>query len=571
MRPLLAFSGSRVSSIALAAALLFALGGLYAVDRFLAQSARAQTEIGAIEAAARIEGILAVHSAALESVRGLYLDTGRVVREEEFRALINSMTRHASLFRRVWLTDSAGVIQHQMLFGVPAPRLDPAIDIDTLRALGMLAAARRARQMRRTQISASGSVFTGEHGFVLLAPLHVGNRFMGFVGGSIASQTILESLEPNRIGTDSAILVLAGDDTVAAPGTQRATSSAGRLYRAPVRIPGGEAWDVAVGYRGPDRRTRFLLWGTGIATILALAVTLVHERRQGVRLAERSSELERLSSELLRANRAKSEFLANVSHELRTPLNAIVGFTDLLRDSVYGELSARQVGPVDRIASSANHLRHLVDQVLDIAKLAAGRLEVHTEPIDLRPFVLDVVSEVEALVNERGLNLSIAIGSALPRVRTDPTHLRQILVNLLGNAVKYTPSGGIAVRARLVTDRDTHAGTPRSASDRLPAGTSGNHSAWVVVQVADSGIGIAPGDRERIFEEFEQVDAGPRGDSIQRGTGLGLAISRRLARLLGGDLTVESELGKGSTFSLWLPADERAMPAMPRESLAERL
>src|SRR5512141_2748709 len=180
--------------------------------------------------------------------------------------------------------------------------------------------------------------------------------------------------------------------------------------------------------------------------VIGLVLILQHERRQAGRLAERSRELERLSSELLRASRMKSEFLANVSHELRTPLNAIVGFVDLLREGVYGELAPRQVKPVERIEASANHLRHLVDQVLDLAKMAAGRLEIHTENIDLRPFVLDVASEIESLVSEKGLSLSLVMGAALPRIRTDPTHLRQILVNLLGNAVKYTSEGGIVIR-----------------------------------------------------------------------------------------------------------------------------
>jgi signal transduction histidine kinase len=293
------------------------------------------------------------------------------------------------------------------------------------------------------------------------------------------------------------------------------------------------------------------MWTIGLALIGALSVALIRERREGLRVAERSAELERLSTELLRANRAKSEFLANVSHELRTPLNAIVGFVDLLRDGVYGDLAPRQVNPVERIAASAAHLRHLVDQILDIAKMAAGRMEMHPEPVDLRPFVLDVASEFEALIGERGLNLSLAIGGSLPRVRTDPTHLRQIIVNLLGNAVKYTPTGGIAVRARVIDERNaghvvgapSHAGAPQGGQ------------AWVALQIADSGIGIAPADLARVFEEFEQVNAGPRGDSMQRGTGLGLPISRRLARLLGGDITIESELGKGSTFTVWIPVD----------------
>jgi signal transduction histidine kinase len=313
-----------------------------------------------------------------------------------------------------------------------------------------------------------------------------------------------------------------------------------------------------------------------VAAVVIVAVGVLwalvrRERRHRLRVAERSAELERLYSEVARANTAKSEFLANISHELRTPLNAIVGFVELLKDGVYGDLSPRQVPPVDRIAASATHLRHLVDQVLDIAKIAAGRLEVHAETIVLRPFVLNVASELESLVNERGLSFSIAVGASLPRVRTDPSHLRQILVNLIGNAVKYTPAGGVSVRARLVGDRRAPAPigqrmTPDDPS--LAAKTPDARQVWIALQVADTGLGIAPANHTRIFEEFEQVDAGPRGDSMQRGTGLGLAISRRLAELLNGDITLESELGKGSTFTLWLPVHptdlEPATPASAR-------
>ena len=303
---------------------------------------------------------------------------------------------------------------------------------------------------------------------------------------------------------------------------------------------------------GIDRWTGLVGWVISLATVLGLALVLRHERRQARSLVERSKELERLSSELLRVNRMKSEFLANVSHELRTPLNAIVGFVDLLREGVYGELAPRQVKPVERIEASANHLRHLVDQVLDLAKMAAGRLEIHTETIDLRPFVLDVASEIESLVSEKGLSLSLVMGAALPRIRTDPTHLRQILVNLLGNAVKYTNEGGIVIRTRLV-DSLPDSGTPtdRSSYPSTP---------WIGIQVIDTGIGIDPANQSRIFEEFEQIDAGPRGNSAERGTGLGLAISRRLAALIGGMVELESELGKGSTFTLWLPVDPADLP-----------
>jgi len=284
-----------------------------------------------------------------------------------------------------------------------------------------------------------------------------------------------------------------------------------------------------------------------LATVLGLGLVLRHERRQARSLVERSKELERLSSELLRVNRMKSEFLANVSHELRTPLNAIVGFVDLLREGVYGELAPRQVKPVERIEASANHLRHLVDQVLDLAKMAAGRLEIHTESIDLRPFVLDVASEIESLVSEKGLSLSLVMGAALPRVRTDPTHLRQILVNLLGNAVKYTNEGGIIIRTRLV---DSIPDSGPTSIDR----SSYPSNPWIGIQVIDTGIGIDPADQSRIFEEFEQIDAGPRGNSAERGTGLGLAIVKKAVDDAGGTITVKSKPGEGTTFTITLPA-----------------
>jgi two-component system, NtrC family, sensor kinase len=297
-----------------------------------------------------------------------------------------------------------------------------------------------------------------------------------------------------------------------------------------------------------------------IAVFLLLARLLLHERRQARKLAERSRELERLSSELLRANRMKNEFLASVSHELRTPLNAIVGFVDLLREGVYGELGPRQVKPVERIEASANHLRNLVDQILDLAKMAAGRLDVHPEILEIRPFILDVASEVESLVSEKGLSLSLTMGSALPRIRTDPTHLRQILVNLIGNAVKYTAAGTIVVRTRTVSRTEA---LSMGLSDDAAIMEQGDP--WLAVQVVDQGVGIAPSDQSRIFEEFEQADPGSRTDSANRGTGLGLSISRRLARLLRGDITVASEVGRGSTFTLWLPLFEMAL-ATPAEN-----
>jgi signal transduction histidine kinase len=224
---------------------------------------------------------------------------------------------------------------------------------------------------------------------------------------------------------------------------------------------------------GGDRVLSTSLWCIAAVTLGVLTVAVLHERRLSRRVAERSAELERLSQELLQANRAKSEFLATVSHELRTPLNAIVGFVDLMRDGVYGELTPRQVAPVERIEASATHLRHLVDQILDLAKITAGRVELHIEPVELRPFILDVAADIEPLVNEKGLVLTLGVGGTLPRLRTDPTHLRQILVNLLGNAIKYTDAGSIDLRAGRRgprCTRDTAPARPRHDPHRGLAG-----------------------------------------------------------------------------------------------------
>jgi signal transduction histidine kinase len=369
----------------------------------------------------------------------------------------------------------------------------------------------------------------------------------------VARDSLIRSIVSQAPRERDAAALVAGNDTVLVVGDSAAFSRE-PTYSVRLNPNATPVWQFVVAHPRGVEALRIALWSLSLTTVVFLGFWVIRERRQAMRVSERSAELERLYSEVARANTAKSEFLANVSHELRTPLNAIVGFVELLKDGVYGDLTPRQVPPVDRIAASANHLRHLVDQVLDIAKIAAGRLEVHREPIALRTFVLNIASELESLINERGLSLSIAVGASLPRVRTDPTHLRQILVNLIGNAVKYTPSGGIAVRARLVSPAGHIPSRHVTPEDPTFAARAPDpRRSWIALHVVDTGIGIAPADQARIFDEFEQVNAGPRGDSIHRGTGLGLAISRRLAQLLEGDLRVESQLGKGSTFTLWLP------------------
>ena len=391
---------------------------------------------------------------------------------------------------------------------------------------------------------------TARNGVLVAMPLSHRGQMLGAAVGYIRGSRLLRSF------TDSSarrpwIALRRGDVAFSIIGA-RMRGGSYLQAQSLVRLPGDSIY-VEVAHAQAGGALRKALWMLGIMALAALLVSLARERRQAVHLAGRTAELERLYQEVARSNRMKSEFLANVSHELRTPLNAIVGFVEMLREGVYGELSPRQALPVDRIAASATHLRHLVDRLLDIAKIAAGRLEVHAEPLVLRPFVLNVASEMESLVAERGLALSIGVAPSLPRIRTDQTHLRQILINLIGNAVKYTPSGAISIRARLVGN-GTHSPTGDEDPIVVTAPPDGGRP-WVALQVGDTGIGIAPSDQERIFDEFEQVNAGARTDSARRGTGLGLAISRRLARLIGGDLTVMSEPGRGSVFTVWLPLD----------------
>jgi signal transduction histidine kinase len=380
----------------------------------------------------------------------------------------------------------------------------------------------------------------------------IGNREQG-IGNREQVRAGIVAAERASRRPPKAIVVVAGADTVAADDSSIAIVKRMEPMRRPLQLADGRVATVLVVDRVSTPAPRTALWVAGILGILLLGVGVARERGHSLQVAARSADIERLSIEALRANAMKSEFLANVSHELRTPLTAIVGFVEMLRDGVYGDLASRQIGPVDRIAASATHLRHLVDQILDIARIAAGRLEVSRELISLRPYVLNIASELESLFSERSLRLSISVPSTLPRVRTDPTHLRHILVNLLGNAAKYTPSGGVAVRGRLVNALTATRATP---DDPVLFGLAPNKEVpWVAIQVVDSGVGVPETDRERIFDEFEQVNAGPRTDSVERGTGLGLAISRRLARSLGGEITLESQVGKGSTFTVWIPVD----------------
>ncbi len=448
-------------------------------------------------------------------------------------------------FDAVWVMDQQG----RILWSLGDATQPEAGNLALLATATQGASWPRVHALRAATAAEAGAL-------LLVTPLPGSGKRLGYAAGKMPPERILQVVI-NSTARQSWIAIDTEWGRLAEVGSRGDGALEARWS---IGVP-GDKLDVRVAYTQSGRVLRWSLWVLGALALAALWAGLVRERRQAVHLAGRAEELERLYQEVAKANRMKSEFLANVSHELRTPLNAIVGFAEMLKDGTYGDLTPRQALPVDHIATSTALLRELVDRLLDIGKIAAGRVQVHSEEMSLSPFVLDVVAEMEPLLKERGLSLSISAGSSLPRIKTDPTHLRQILINLMGNAAKYTAAGGIQIRARVVDGSNEHRAegekpqvpdTLADAARGLGAGRS-----WVALQVSDTGVGIADEDRERVFDEFEQVNAGARTDSAHRGTGLGLAISRRLARLLGGDLTVVSEPGRGSTFTVWLPFETR--------------
>ena len=252
------------------------------------------------------------------------------------------------------------------------------------------------------------------------------------------------------------------------------------------------------------------------------------------KLEEQHRELSRLNAELDQASKLKDQFLANVSHELRTPLNSVIGFSDLLLTMEGGEspLTATQRDYLETIARNGRHLLQLINELLDLSKIAAGRMELHLEPLLVDALLREAADTVRAQLEVRKHKLAIEPPHEPVTVAADHGRLRQVLLNLLSNAIKFTTDGGhITLSARLEGD-----------------GRS------VRMAVSDTGIGIAPDDQAKLFQEFVQLDASP--SRRYEGTGLGLALSKRLVELHGGAIGVESELGKGSTFWFTLPRAE---------------
>lgn len=269
---------------------------------------------------------------------------------------------------------------------------------------------------------------------------------------------------------------------------------------------------------------------------------------------------QRARAEAEEASRAKSRFLGTMSHELRTPLNAIFGYTELLQMEIPGALTDDQRNHLERVEASTEHLLMLVGDVLDLARVEAGEVEVERETVRMADTVADALSLVRPQASEGEIELgSACVDDDSPRYLGDPDRVRQILVNLLSNAVKYTPPGG-NIRVTFGTARIPE--TDREIGAKPEMATSGNPHVesqagseaepMTFVEITDTGIGIAPAEMERIFRPFAQVEAS--GGVSSAGSGLGLAIARRLAHLMEGKITARSEgVGKGSSFTLWLP------------------
>jgi signal transduction histidine kinase len=261
---------------------------------------------------------------------------------------------------------------------------------------------------------------------------------------------------------------------------------------------------------------------------IALVTTFADQAVIAIENVRLFDEIQDKSRQLAEASQHKSQFLANMSHELRTPLNAIIGVSEMLREDA--ESLNQDLEPLDRVLGAGRHLLALINDILDLSKIEAGRMELHLETFSLAPLIDDVVKTIEPLAAKNGNQIAVHCDPAIGMMHADQMRLRQALLNLMSNANKFTEHGTISVDARQANE---------------------NGRDWITIAIADTGIGMTAEQMGKLFQEFSQADA-----STTRkygGTGLGLAISKRFCQMMGGDITVESEPGRGSTFTIRLP------------------
>jgi signal transduction histidine kinase len=251
-------------------------------------------------------------------------------------------------------------------------------------------------------------------------------------------------------------------------------------------------------------------------------------------------ELEEKKRQLEEVSRHKSAFLARMSHELRTPLNAIIGFAEVLLEETLTPSEAERLEFLGHIQHSGRHLLGLINEVLDLSKIEAGKMDLQLARVDVGVLIEDVAASVKALAGKKEIPLSQAVAPGLPPVWADGAKVRQVLLNLVGNALKFTPAGG---KVRVMG---------RPAPVNRGAAADPDAGEWIEISVADTGIGIPPEEQSRIFQEFEQV---PGAEGVAQGTGLGLALAKRLVELHGGTIRVQSAPGQGSTFTFTLPVN----------------